>query len=482
VTQYKAVAATVGAALATAILLALGTTLPPFLLYIGVVVVCGFELGVAARAMNRRIVRFLLFFGIGLIHGLVPLIGVDYQMFGWHPSIDARRTAPLISLLAIASMAAAWHLADYLARRRPSEPLWELGRNRQDQRTLALVAAASGVGAVLATLIVFISRAGSVSAFTQGSRFEYRNGGGFFTVIAQQFITLAPVPGFFAFLLHKRQWRLACIVFSVGFSGWYYFATRGTRSVPLGVLGAVVIGYVMTRKPRRSASLFVTAAVVLGTLLAVGFYSVRRDLGHLSVGSAFKGIVTVDTYREALNTDPLNYHQQFLASIDFFPAEHRYLRGATYRRIVLLPVPAAFFPGLKPPDTHITFGETITRPGTKLSLPPSLLGDGWINFNGPAGAVGIMVVWGFLGAYVDRLLASRSWAALVVGPSLVRVLILFLRGQPYEVILILVVAWLSFDLLFRVLGGQRFLRRSQYVRQTAVGRMRQPQPSNIAAG
>lgn len=425
----------------------------PGLWYSLVVAVCVVEVAASARALNERLIRFFLFFGIGLIHGLVPLLGPDYRIASWQPSLRALEQAPLLTFAGVAAMSLAWRITDHVNRgdrhpERPRVPEAIASNQRQLQR-IAFAAGALGVAGMLG---VFILSAGSVSAYVEGSRFEFRFTGGPLAVVALQFIALAAVPGFLAFMLRRRVWRYSCVAYAIGFSGFYYLATRGTRSIPMGVLGALLVGFIIARRPSRSMSLVAITATVLSVFLAVGLYTVRRDLGSLSVVQAATRLVEVDTYRDAVNTDPLNYHGAFLAAIDLFPDEHRYLYGATYRRILLAPIPVALAGGLKPEDTHITFGETIAGPGTALSVPPSIPGDGYINFGGALGTVFIMAIWGGLGALADRALSRRTWTFLWLGPNLVRVSLLFLRGQPYELLVISTFMFLSMVGLARVYG------------------------------
>src|SRR5262249_39471796 len=154
--------------------------------------------------------------------------------------------------------------------------------------------------------------------------------------------------------------------------------------------------------------------------------------------------------------DPLNYHQFLVAACEDFPADHPYLNGATYIRLLVFYLPREYFEWLKPPDTHNTFAQTVLRlRDTDVTIPPTMIGDGYINFWGPPGALMIMLLNGMAFAFASRHMREQVLGFLIVGSGFMRYAMLALRGSPYE-ILTLVLSAVAFIMLIGWLTGLRY--------------------------
>lgn len=413
-------------------------------LHFGVVVICTGQCVVASRDIQRNLLRLFVFFGVGLIHGVVPMFSPVYEIGQWRSSADSLSSAAPIAFVAAFALAISWTIFVSKARQDPlSEPNRRAsgtqsgailrGLSDSSRLKIALIAGLAGVAGAVGS---FSLSAGSLSAYTEGSRFEYRGEGGLAPVLLFYLVSLAFLPGFLAHFFKRTFYRHIALLYALTFAGWYYFATRGTRSIPIGIMGAVLVGYVLSRDRPRLLGARLSVALVLGVVASVGLYAVRSDLGTLSVSGVTERLTTAQTYQGALDTDPLNYHAQLVAAVDLYPGQEDYTAGATYRRILFAPIPGAVAGGVKPGDTHVDFGRSLYGPNSDISVPPSLPGDGYINLVGPVGMAGLMVLWGGLGAMVDRRLSSNGFWLILLGPGLVRLVLLFLRGQPYEVLVL----------------------------------------------
>jgi len=145
-------------------------------------------------------------------------------------------------------------------------------------------------------------------------------------------------------------------------------------------------------------------------------------------------LVSPETYQGALTRDPLYYHQFLVAAVMHFPDLHPYLNGAAYQRILFFYLPHRYFPELKPPDTHNTFARVITGSSTRTTIPPTMIGDGYINFWGLPGVIGIMLFHGMLFGWAERKIRERLLVFLAIGASFANCALLAVRGSPYEVL------------------------------------------------
>ena len=172
-------------------------------------------------------------------------------------------------------------------------------------------------------------------------------------------------------------------------------------------------------------------------LLSVSLYDVRKTMARQTLPAMLQTVLSPATYQGALLRDPLNYHEFLVAAVEYFPERHPFLNGATYRRMLVFFLPRRYFEALKPEDSNMIFAA-IVLPGsasTLTSIPPTMMGDGYINFWGWPG-IGIMLLNGLVFGFVNwKMRTSMLWF-VTVGALYVRLASVAIRGQPYEVLLL----------------------------------------------
>lgn len=122
-----------------------------------------------------------------------------------------------------------------------------------------------------------------------------------------------------------------------------------------------------------------------------------------------------------------------ISAVEVFPRRHEYLDGATYIRILLFAVPQSLSGGLKPADTHMVFANALSSRRTEMTIPPTMMGDGYINFWGWPGVIIVMLFNGVFFAFMTGRMRDNIWIFLGFGTTFGRVAVMSLRGQPYEI-------------------------------------------------
>lgn len=399
-----------------------------------VLMVCGFECLTALSNPSARIGRILMFAPLGLVHGLVPILAPPE---GWQP--DDTEWAAWMALLGVGAFAAGWRLYE---RRRPQSRAGPgiapaLGRRLAEpvvQRALRRMCFASAVLGVVGWLAEMVVDAGSVSAAWNASRFEYRGRGGLLSVVlAHARNTFPLLPGFLCFFLPLR-YRVFGIVYTCVMAVLMFVGTQGARGTSLGLLVGLGLGFALRYRLGPGRVLLAGAFGLSLVVLASGLYEARKIMGRTSAAGVVRLLTSPEAYRDMLRRDPLSYHNFLVAAVHHFPDYHPYLNGATYRRLVVFFVPRKYAEWLKPPDTNQVFASVIKGADTETTIPPTMMGDGYINFWGWPGVVLIGLFNGALFAMVThRARANIVWF-LGIGGTFGRVAVMSIRGQPYEII------------------------------------------------
>ncbi len=433
------------------------------LVHILVTLYCVFECVSALRDTRTYFPRLMMFSALGLVHGVAPAITPEH--YWWMGSSEGDRiNAGLLALVGVVLFSIGWRAYESL---RPqwtglSPGLSALIESPDGQRFLKRFFWLSAVLSISAWLGGVVATGGQISEVFEGGRFEGRLTGNYYvSAIFNHLTTLIFVPGFLCFFL-PRHYRIWGISFALTMAVVMFLATKGARSTSMGLVGCVVTGYaIRNRMSARQIGMLVASGTVL-VLLGTGLYKVRKVMVRKSLGEMAQMLVQAETYEGAITSDPLCYHQFLVAAVHTFPARHPFVHAATYRRMCVFFVPRAYFPQLKPEDVNMIFAAAINPASAKAAttIPPTMMGDGYINFWGWPG-VAIMLVNGwFCGFLTGRLRADMLWF-LLIGSQIARFSMMSIRGQPYELMTVMLTAFLLVWVCGRLLGYS--YRRARYV-------------------
>ncbi len=354
--------------------------------------------------------------------------------------------------------------------------LTEWFRTEQGQRTLRWLFWWGIALGVLALLLIKKANHATLAEMIRGSRFDFRHTRSPILYNIGTYLTcFAFVPGLVGFFLNRR-YQVLSILFICGYALLTFFVfSKGARSLPLGLLGTFIVAYLMRRRPTVSQLMGMSCAVAVLMALAVGLYEGRKYMAHQSVLETVQFLLSSDAYAGALTRDPLNYNECLVGACHCFPDQHSYMNMAGYRRMLMFFLPSSQFPFLKPRDPNVVFGEVVfnTPYQWDVTIPPSIPGDVYINFWGWPGIL-IMFLYGMLGAAVDRLVATNPlWFALI-GSQAVRLVLLGMRGQPYDLyVSCLFVIVLGYLIDYLQPGRSRLAPQSPRKLRTTSGRSRE---------
>lgn len=188
-------------------------------------------------------------------------------------------------------------------------------------------------------------------------------------------------------------------------------------------------------------------------LLSVSLYDVRKSMSRSTAGEMISMILSPTTYQGALMRDPLGYHEFLVAAVEYFPDRHPYLNGATYRRMLVFFLPRRYFEALKPEDPNMIFASIVEPESARqlTTIPPTMMGDGYINFWGWPGILIMFVNGAIFGMVHWKMRTSALWL-VAIAPLFVRLGVMGIRGQPYEILLLGVWALCFVWLMGRMFG------------------------------
>ncbi len=427
---------------------------------------CAGECVSAVMDLRGRFPKFLMFASLGLIHGLVPALTPSWMHLAQF-SERSRLHAALLALVGVILFSLGWRLYEF-ARPRFFGLSAELSStlNMPQGQTLLrrLFWLCTFVGFAAWAVSVLATGTGVWEVFQQ-ARFAARTYEEHYAAaIAQYFVVLSIVPGFVGFFL-PRRYMVAGTLYAVGMAALLFLASQGSRANSMGLLGALVMGYTLRRKVSVPRGLGVAAAAFGMLVLSVALYDVRRSMSRQTYGEMLSTIVSPATYQGALSRDPLNYHEFLVAAVEYFPDRHPFLHGAAYRRLLVFFLPRRYFANIKPEDPNMVFAAMV-EPGSARELttiPPTMMGDGYINFWGWPGILLMFFNGAVFGLVQWKVRTSLLWF-VSIGALYARLALLAVRGQPYEVFLMgvwtLVILWV----LGRLCGFSFAARPSSGVR------------------
>jgi hypothetical protein len=173
------------------------------------------------------------------------------------------------------------------------------------------------------------------------------------------------------------------------------------RTVPLaaliayGVALAVRARFVaLTGQPVRwRVPLWVRAALLAGIplLVAAGIGIKYLRYGHATGKYGYERARFQAIMQDTFAGGDLGYTFFLRQALRYFPANHAFLNGQSYYRLLFVPIPRAVWPG-KPLNTQRIFAGVL-NPGfyrTGVTIPAGIVGDLYINF-GTVGVLGMLV-------------------------------------------------------------------------------------------
>lgn len=419
------------------------------LLHLGAGLFCLWECLSAARDLRGQFPRLAMFAGLGIIHGFVPVLNLTF-VETTTVSIASRQTAAMLAFLGVVLFSIGWRFYDSM------KPKWKgltpglesVIFSPNGQRLMVRLFWICMIVGVASWAASAILTHGSIGAAFRAGRFEARGQGNFYVdAIIQHFVGLTVVPGFVCFFLPRKYIPLG-VGFSLVFAMVHFMSSQGARGAALGLIGCPLMAYTLRYKVTFKTALAIGATGFVLLALAVGLYNVRKVMYGKGVAEVAALLLEPESYAGALQSDPLVYHEVLVQAVEAFPSRHPYLDGATYRRLLVFFIPGGLFPDLKPPDTNITFSAVINPESAagETTLPPSMMGDGYINFWGFPGGAFIMLFNGILYGFAAYRVRSNALWFVAIGAPFMRFALLSLRGQPYEILLSglssLVLVWL----------------------------------------
>lgn len=400
-----------------------------------------------------------LFVGIlgvyAVIYGLVPAVA---------PPVDVPDSiyieAGVTSLLGLAGLIVGWNFVRTKSKIRPrtlvprDDTGWLL-------RAVLLFTALGVFGFVLNT----VSAAGSVNAYLEGGRFAFRGTGNPLLVIGGESLmrSLLVVP----FLLtQSTDRRLRLLGYMYAFVGalLVYVAFNGTRAIALGLVGAAGFGHlwlhVVTGRPltRREGVMrafrFAGLALAIG-ILAMGLYNAREAMNTRGVSALATEFGDFTDAGSVVGSEPLGYSRFLFVAVEHVPESRDFMWIYPVRRTLFFFLPSG---GLKPPDLNIEFARLIPGFPPGGTVPPSLPGEGYIALGGAPGAFFWLVLYGLLGAWMERSASRSRVAQIAFGGIYVELLLLASRGQLYEDVVRVVTLLVSVWIVCFVLGRAKAVR------------------------
>lgn len=447
------------------------------ILHLLVVIICALECGAALLDLRGRLAKFLMFTGLGMIHGLVPALTPAEHLIAEF-SDHSRLSAAALALVGVILFSLGWRLYDAMRPRLNgiSYGLQESIESAEGQALLRRLFWLCGMCGVVAWLGSVIASGTELGEVFYTARFAHRRTDeSYVAAIAQYFVILAMMPGFVCFFLPHR-YRVIGIGYALSMALLLFLASQGSRANSVGLVGCLLMGYALRHRLLIRRVVVVSGVGLVLLLLSVSLYDVRKTMMRQTLPEMVQTVLSPSTYQGALLRDPLNYHQFLVAAVEYFPDRHPYLNGATYRRLFVFFLPRRYFDSIKPEDPNMIFAAVVD-PGSARNLttiPPTMMGDGYINFWGWPG-IGIMFINGIVFAFVNWKMRTSILWFVAIGALFVRLASVTIRGQPYEVLLLglwgVVAVW-----ILGTLSGFSF-RKSRMAGSVAFGTWRKAQPA-----
>jgi hypothetical protein len=417
-------------------------------------------LGAAVKRLpnvQSRPVSTALLAGYALIFGLAPLVNF------WEAESGSTLKASFASLLGLFGL----FLGMRLGRLQFGEPepidLTSLVRTRY----VLLACTLLGVSGLL---MFAYGSAGSLAAYMASGRFEYRLNprSPLLAATGAYFIPFLGIPGALLTWARSASVRLMGLAVGLSTTAFLFSFYKGARAAAVGILLTVVFAWLAS--PRRASSTGHSARLRVAVGMAVGgaiaslmlpvMYQARTTLASEGTITAF-GRAIQETYltsstapsstAKMFEREPLNYADYLVEATEIFPQRQDFLWVYPLRRLLFFYLPSG---GAKPPDTNEIFAQAAGRVEGRTTIPPSLVGEGYIVFGGLFGVLPWVALYGVAVAFLEARL-KRPVAALVFLAVGFSTALLALRGQLYELGASWMVSLLFATLIIRAAGARR---------------------------
>ncbi|QDV55215.1 O-antigen polymerase [Rosistilla oblonga] len=402
------------------------------ILHLFIFVFCAVAAGARARFIQHNLFSVLVFAGIGVIHGLVPLLRHTWLRFPETPEAFA---AALYCAVGLPVFVMGWIWGQKACKQELQTSL-VAGQIRDKSPLFKLVFWICVTAATTAFFLRLWVMGISISDALHGGRFEFRFSGGPIAAMVSYGCLLSMIPGFLGFLIN-RKYALFGVIFCIAFTTLVFVVSRGSRGLPLGILGSGLVGFLISRPRIKTLNLAIVSFVTIAILsLAISLYEIRKQLATSTATEIGQLLISGDAYADLLTRDPLNYHQMFVQVCKMVPTQADYTPLATQRRILFFFVPHSRFPELKPEDVNATIGHQVFMlpKNAVVTIPPTIPGDAYINFCGYPGIVYLLALGWAIGATIS--LSQRSYSLyLSATPCYLYYVMMGIRGQPYELFL-----------------------------------------------
>ncbi|MEZ5940592.1 MAG: hypothetical protein R3C18_04315 [Planctomycetaceae bacterium] len=423
------------------------------LIHLVIAVYAFWEAWDGARRLRHGLLKSLLFGGLGLIHGIVPCVGPAWYDRTVDP-FSIHVAAGLYALCGIVLIGCGWHFYMIIASKKPYVQTFELLKHDQLQPRLNALFVVCAVVGVIAWLGWIHASGVTLANVLSARRMELREQrAGLLGAVWGNLFYISYFPGFLSPFLRGR-YRVAGTIYPIVFALALFIFSRGTRGPAIGMLGSLIGGWVFAHRISLGRLMMATAAFGMIGMLTVAMLPLRHRMHSMTTGEMVTFVFSAEAYQDALTLDPLNYHDHFVGICALFPDFEPYVDGASYRRLAFFYLPGEYFPGLKPRDPNrvvavALFGQKAIE--NNMMHPPGVFGDWYINFWGWRG-LPFMFLEGVFLAWLSRQIVSNPWFLIGLGPQVIYLSVIGIRGQPYTVGLAgLLMLSLSFCLL-KVLG------------------------------
>ncbi len=410
----------------------------------------------AAQQLRVNTLRTLVFASIALVHGIVPAIGAPW----YHRTPDpfaVHMEAAGFALIATLLLGQGWRFYDYIRPARYEISSFDFLKHPTMQRKLNMLLVATGVIGVFAWIGSVYASGATLFTLLQSGRLELRmEGAGIVGGLTTNLMCAAFVPGFLASFL-KGRYRTLGLLYGLVFAIGLFVLSRGTRAGSIGMFGSLICGVMLAHRLSAARLFTAVGTLCLVGMLAVGMLPLRHRMGSMSYGEMAQFMFSSEAYQDALTQDPMNYHDHFVAIVGIFPDQFDYVHGATYRRIAFFYLPGNSFRELKPVDPNRIVAQALfgsIADEVDWMHPPGIFGDCYINFWGWYG-LPWMFIEGLGLAWISRQIGKSPFWLLAIGPQMMFLTLIGIRGQPYTIFLTMLFSLSVMYVLMRVIGIPR---------------------------
>lgn len=431
------------------------------LIHVIIVIVAVANVVPALRRVREQYLRLIIFSFLGLIHGLAPAFYYIVATPRYTEAVAYKAAA--LALIGTVLLSLGWMFYELIAQK-------DEGRRHRLRMSLQSDAGKSMLKRLFWAMLIVgmvgwfiepLTRGVTLSNYFSAERFVGRLDTGYANIPFQYASKLILIPAFLGFLIN-RKYTILSIAFVLLVAPLEYLSSAGTRGNSIGLLGALLIGYLTSREVRIRRIVVLGAAGAAILLLTVSLYDLRHQMRKMTNDQMVDYVLSAEAYEELLNRDPLDYHKYLVAVVHYFPEVRPYVDGATYRRIIFFALPQKWFPSIKPVDTNMVVGAVINPHLHGNMTPPTMFGDLYLNFWGWPGIAG-MVLWGVVLAHVNRKAQESLLWFILSGAGAVYLVIFIGRGAPHLTFIQWLILYFGLGAFLRILDRRRYRKVRLYI-------------------